>query len=234
MFTEEAWTLDMANEGQMSRKREALKDALVDSAEQIIAERGYLALRARELAQDVGCALGAIYTVFPDLDALVREVKERTLDELEAQIAARFAEIDRAAGGKKQTGVKAAQQRLLALADIYLAFASSRPKLWQALFEHRSPAAANAPEAYQENLERILSHVERPLDEIMPIASLKARRLFARALFSAVHGVLILGLDEKLGALPADLLAWQMRAIVQTATSGAADHPELARLDGAG
>src|SRR5579872_3237503 len=109
MFTKEAWTLDMTNEGQMSQKREALKGALVDSAERIIAERGYLALRARELAQDVGCALGAIYTVFPDLDALVLAVKDRTLDDLEAQIAVRFAEIDRAAGGKKQTGVKNGQ-----------------------------------------------------------------------------------------------------------------------------
>jgi AcrR family transcriptional regulator len=221
----------MINEGQMSQKREALRNALVDSAERSIAERGYLALRVRELAQEVGCALGAIYTVFPDLDALIGAVKDRTLDDLEAQIAVRFAEIDKAGRGKKQTGAKAAQQRLVALADIYLAFASGRPKLWQALFEHRS-LAAKTPGAYQENLERILSHVERPLDVIMPEATTKARRLFARALFSAVHGVLSLGLDEKLGALPADLLAWQVRAIVQAATAGAADHPEWARLDG--
>jgi AcrR family transcriptional regulator len=45
------------------------------------------ALRARDVAQNVGCALGAIYNVFADLDALVLAVKERTLDMLEAEIA---------------------------------------------------------------------------------------------------------------------------------------------------
>ena len=60
-------------------RREQLRGALIDAAETAIAEGGLSALKARDLARTVGCALGAIYTVFPDLDALILSVNLRTL-----------------------------------------------------------------------------------------------------------------------------------------------------------
>src|ERR1700722_10511725 len=76
----------VVNRQEMSSRRLALHDALAASAQRIISERGYQALRARDVAKEVGCALGAIYNVFADLDALILAVKERTLDSLEAEI----------------------------------------------------------------------------------------------------------------------------------------------------
>jgi len=223
----------MVNKGEMSDRRAALQKALVASAERMIGERGYQALRARDLAQEVGCALGAIYNVFPDLDSLVLAVKARTLDALDAAIAERFAATGVRADLEPGGAVKAATQRLQGLAQTYLAFASAHPKLWQALFEHRG-LDATVPEAYMEQLEGIFGHIERPLATIAPSASPAKRRLFARALFSAVHGIVTLGLDEKLGALPKDLLAWQVQAVVRAAALGLADHPELAAQTPAG
>src|ERR1700683_3000969 len=85
----------MVNSGEMSGRRAALREALAASAQRIIGERGYQALRARDVARDVGCALGAIYSVFADLDALILAVKERTLDLLEAEIADRIPSAER-------------------------------------------------------------------------------------------------------------------------------------------
>src|SRR5580700_10611737 len=94
-FEQCSWSGDriaiMVNEAKTSDRRTALRRALIAAAERMIDERGHQALRARELAQDVGCALGAIYNVFPDLDALILAVKAQTLDDLEAEIARRFA-----------------------------------------------------------------------------------------------------------------------------------------------
>ena len=86
-------------------RREALRGALIDAAERHIATEGLAALRARDLAADVGCALGAIYLVFPDLGALASAVRERTLARLEAGAAAAAAPPDarsrqRAGGGR--------------------------------------------------------------------------------------------------------------------------------------
>lgn len=46
-------------------RRERLRMALIDAAEATIAADGLAALKARDLAREVGCALGAIYTAFP-------------------------------------------------------------------------------------------------------------------------------------------------------------------------
>jgi AcrR family transcriptional regulator len=221
MFKKKKMRPSMVNETAPAGRRTALRDALIDSAERIIAERGYQALRARELAQDVGCALGAIYNVFPDLDGLIVAVKARTLDALDAEIAKKIdADAVPAAG-------EPAMKRMQTLAQTYLAFASERPKQWQALFEHRSP---HANVAYHARLRQIFVHIERPLEAIMPGASVRQRQLFAQALFSAVHGVVALGLDNRLGELPAELLAWQVRAIVRTVGDGVAANRELAPL----
>jgi AcrR family transcriptional regulator len=209
----------MVNETLTSVRRGALREALIGAAERAIGERGYQALRARDLAREVGCALGAIYSVFPDLDALVLAVKARTLDDLDAEIGRRAEAAEGASARQSVDPVEAAIQRLLALAQTYLAFASERPRQWRALFEHRS-ADAHVSEAYLAKLTQILGHVERPLEVLMPHASADERRLFGQGLFAAVHGIVALGLDEKLGALPAEVLSRQVAVIVEAAANG--------------
>jgi AcrR family transcriptional regulator len=65
----------------------ALREQLIDAAECTIAEKGLTALKARDLAQEVGCAVGTIYNVFEHLDELVLCVGLRTLAMLEAALA---------------------------------------------------------------------------------------------------------------------------------------------------
>jgi AcrR family transcriptional regulator len=208
----------MVNVQTLSDRRVALRDALVASAQRIIGERGYQALRARDVAQEVGCALGAIYSVFADLDALILAVKERTLDMLEAEIAEQLGP-DGPAPLHAANAREAAEASLQNLAKFYLAFASERTKLWRAVFEHRSPDPI-VPETYMSKLDGILRHVERPLEILAPKLTATDRQLWGRALFSAVHGVVALGLDQKLGPLSAESLRWQVRSLVHAAAVG--------------
>ena len=62
----------------VNARRENLRESLVDAAERTITEQGLAQLKARALAQEVGCALGAIYNVFPDLAALIMAVNSRS------------------------------------------------------------------------------------------------------------------------------------------------------------
>jgi AcrR family transcriptional regulator len=211
----------MVNGRTTSDRRAALREALAASAQRIIAEHGYQALRARDVAQEVGCALGAIYNVFADLDALVLAVKERTLDMLEAEIAARIPSAAQPPGVDARSARDAARRSLRDLAELYLAFASEHPRLWQAVFEHRSPDPM-VPDAYMAKLDGVLRHVERPFEILAPELAPGDRQLWARALFSAVHGVVALGLDQKLGPLSPASLKWQVDALVRAATAGIA------------
>ena len=171
-------------------------------------------MRARDVAQEVGCALGAIYGVFADLDALILAVKDRALDTFEAQIAQNV-QPDERMPEDQALCARAAEASLQKLAGLYLGFARQYPKLWQAVFEHRSPDPI-VPGAYMEKLDGVLRHVERPLEILTPRLAPSDRQLWARALFSAVHGVVALGLDQKLGPLSAESLKWQVHLLVRS------------------
>src|SRR5258708_37586990 len=71
-----------------AERRQRLRDALISAAEWTIETHGLSGLKARALAFQVGCAVGAIYNVVTDLDDLIFAVNSRTLAALERDLAA--------------------------------------------------------------------------------------------------------------------------------------------------
>lgn len=181
----------MANDP--SPQRLELREALIAAATRIIAERGYQALRARELAAEAGCAVGSIYNVFPDMDALILRVKAGALDALEAQVLRELGPF--VAGWPEE-----AAARFLALGRVYLDFAAAHWRLWSSVFEHRAQDSTALAD-YMTRLDAILTHIEAPLAALLPQTAAAERRQLARTLFAATHGVVSLGLDGKLGAI---------------------------------
>jgi Tetracyclin repressor-like, C-terminal domain len=70
------------------------------------------------------------------------------------------------------------------------------------------------PDWYRDEQHRLFRHVEEPLRVLQPRAAPKRRVLLARSLFSAVHGLVRLGLEEKLQTIPLTVLREQMTYIV--------------------
>jgi hypothetical protein len=64
--------------------------------------------------------------------------------------------------------------------------------------------------------------IEEPLHVLQPQASPKRRALLARSLFSAVHGLVRLGLEEKLQAIPVTALREQMTFVITAIGRGMA------------
>jgi AcrR family transcriptional regulator len=192
-------------------RREALKRSLVAAAEQAVRKQGLAGINARDLARRAGCALGAIYNVFPDLDAIVYEVNSRTLSAFERFLAARRRRGTAAAGDDRQRAI----DDLVDLATAYLDFAKANQPRWRALFEHRlATPGARLPEWYVEDQRRLFGLVEEPLAALRPDLSAPDRRALARAMFSAVHGIVTLGLDEKLMSLTVADLAGHLTTVV--------------------
>ncbi len=203
---------EVVDKSSRPQNREELHEALIAAATRVIAEGGYRALRARDLAAEVGCAVGSIYNVFPDIDALILGVKARTLDRLEARVLARL-------GPFAAASPREAEARFLALSDVYLEFAHDNWQLWSSAFEHASPDGP-ALSAYMLRLDAILTNIERPLGALLPGLDSDKRRLLARGLFGSVHGVVSLGLYEKLGAISLDDLRWQVRTVFSATLEG--------------
>jgi AcrR family transcriptional regulator len=191
---------------ETATRREQLKEALVAAAEDAIARDGVAGIKARALAEEVGCAVGAIYNAVADLDELVLLANARTLAQLDATLGAAITTAGH--------GPDWAIDQLNRLALAYLEFAASHRRQWQALFDHRLPAGHTPPEWYQRDLERLFALIERPLAELQPDAPAPRRTALARSLFSAAHGVIALGLEEKLQSIPLPALREQVTTIV--------------------
>ncbi len=200
-------TVQDENEHRSRDRNPVLFDRLLALAEHAIAESGLDGVKARPLAEAAGCSVGAIYNLFPDLHALVLAVNGRTLDAISAAMAAVSDGTDPA-------------DTLVRLADTYLDFAIANGPRWQALFAHRLPAGRVLTDAYEARRLAAFSFIERPLAGLRPDLGEDDRAILARTLFSAVHGMVELGLSRKLGILTVDALREQVRIAVSAIAAG--------------
>ncbi len=146
--------------------------------------------------------------MFADLDALILAVNARTLDAIAAALSA------------VPVGGKNPAEHLARLAEAYLAYAAANGPRWRALFGHRMAGARPVPPGYAERLAAAFAFIEAPLAELRPALTPAKRTVLARTLFAAVHGVVELGLDEKVASLkPAELRA-QLRLVVAAIAAG--------------
>ncbi len=197
-------------------KKEHLRERLIGAAEAAIAAGGLTGIKARDLAHEVGCALGAIYTVFPDLDALIVAVNSRTL----AMLGAHLQTVERGGPWQVQPGAPVAVARLVALAHAYLAFADKHRPRWRALFGYTVPPGQKVPAWHVEEQMQLFRFVDEPLRTLVPYIDDEGRALLARSLFSAVHGIVSLGLEEKFVAVPIAHLRQQLSVVISAAALG--------------
>ncbi len=188
-------------------RHEKLQAALIEAAEQTIAADGLGGLRARVLADKVGCSVGAIYTIFPDLDGIILAVNARTLADIDAAL-------------RKINPRASPIEHLVHLAATYLDYAVQHRARWDALFQHTMSAGQSAPAWYAGEQQAAFSHVEAPLARLCPALAEPDCALLARSLFASVHGMVALGLDEKVAAMPLPVLHEQVAKVVTATARG--------------
>lgn len=190
-----------------SARREELRARLVAAARDLIAEQGLAGLRARDIAERAGCALGGLYTVFADLDDLILHVNSRTLGEMERTLTS-------AASGRGDVPA------FEALALGYLEFARQKARLWSALFEHRMPEGVPVPAWHLQEHVFLVGLIIEPLSAILPALPQEVLVTRARTLFAAVHGVIALSLDNRYVGLPPDALEEEVRTLARVLAAG--------------
>lgn len=185
-----------------------LRTRLIDAAEAEIAAKGLLGLKARDVTQRAGCALGAIYNAVADLDELIMRVNSRTLERLGAALA-------------PASDAGSPAEVTLALADAYAVFALDNRRLWSALFEHRLPEGVEMPDWHRQEHEVLIARIVAPLHSLRPDLPDQEIRLRVRTLFGAVHGVVHLALQGRLVGVPEALLRQEVAALVGALVLGA-------------
>jgi AcrR family transcriptional regulator len=191
------------------QRRDKLRESLIEAAERSIAARGLAGLKSRELARDIGCSNGAVYNLVEDMDELILLVGSRTLRRLDAALT----EAERDQPGS-------APAVLVRIALAYCDFAAENIELWRALFEHRMTPGRPVPDWAIDEQMALFRHIYRPLAMLLPTRSAAELSLTARSLFSAVHGMVALGLEQKLIAVPAGALRKEIAVIVRSVVDG--------------
>ncbi len=189
----------------VSERREALRTAIMAAAETRVAVSGLADLGVREIAHEAGCSSGMVYKLFASHDELVLSINARTLAALAEAVAERLRGIDDLAGA------------ICAMADAYLDFASANTPRWDALFAHRMAGGAALPQWYADQRDQLFDRLAAMIDAASPPLS---GGQFARTLFSAVHGVVALGLQQKVGAVSPDGLRDELQALIQVIMRG--------------
>ncbi|WP_338311305.1 TetR/AcrR family transcriptional regulator [Bradyrhizobium sp. TM239] len=190
-------------------RREKLRVALILAAERMIADRGLPGLKTRNLAREIGCANGAVYNLVADMDELILRVGSRTLHRLDETLSA----AERAAPPSPQ-------ETLVRIAIAYCDFAAENLQLWRALFEHRMEADKVVPDWYVEDQMQLFRHIYQPLAALFPRRGPEELGITARSLFSAVHGMVALGLEQKLVAVPLPALRKEIAGLVRAMIDG--------------
>lgn len=185
-------------------RRTLQRERLIETAEATIAQSGHAALKTRDLAASVGVSLGGLYNLVGDLDELMLLVSARTLRRLDAALGAATSDDP--------------IEKLVGAALAYCRFARDNLSLWRAVFEHH-PAVV--PDWHVETQLGLFRHLVEPLSRIAPHKNETQRQLLARTWFSAVHGVVLLGLEEMLVAVPYDALEGQVAEMVRALCAGA-------------
>lgn len=201
--------------------RNKLKANTLLVAKRIVETEGLSALQARRIAQEAGCSVGTIYNLYDGLDDLIIRVNAGTLENLGTKLA----ELE-------TSDATSLADSLTDMALAYLSFALDSQAAWRAVFEHQLAKDKVVPDWYREHQATLFSIVEKKLANVVTDSA--QRKMAARALFAAVHGVVSIALDQKLGDFDYAATQAQVKFIVRSAAKGLAEEPAQSTASASG
>jgi len=142
-------------------------------------------LSLRSLARDVGCAPSTLLKLYGSFSNLLQYVNIETLDRMGAAVA--------------DLGDADPEPQLRALATAYWQFARHEPYRWQMLFEYPLAEEGELDERQSHIIEALFLRVEAALKRHQPALDDAGARRMARTLWGSVHGLVQLGLNDRLG-----------------------------------
>ncbi|MGM0784720.1 MAG: TetR/AcrR family transcriptional regulator [Pseudomonadota bacterium] len=164
---------------------EALHAQVMSACDAWLQDNPVHSLSLRALARQVGCAPSTLLKLYGSFGNLLQHVNLETLDLLRGVIAP-----------LEDAGP---ESRLKGLALAYWQFAQREPYRWQLLFDFPLAQEGELDRRQSDMIEALFVRVEATLKEYQPaLDDLEARRL-SRTLWGSVHGLVQLGLNERLG-----------------------------------
>ena len=165
--------------GRRSYHHGNLREALVEAALDLIAEKGPAGFTFAEAARQAGVSPAAPYRHFRDRDALMADVARRGFERFERQLASAWDE-----------GRPSLREAFDRLGKAYLAFARGEPAYFSAMFE--SGLSTSAHRDLQEAGDRAFAVLRGACEAIaasMPAGKRPPAMMMALHIWSLSHGI---------------------------------------------
>lgn len=189
-------------------KRNLLKQRIFDAAFHRIEKNGLIGLRARDITTEAGCSLGSLYNAYIDLDDLILNVNSHILTKLSESI------------GGIPPGETKPEDNLRHLAERYMDFAYDNYNLWASLFTHTMQDNVPIPDWYIDRTDETFSKVVEPLLKLRPDLGQEEASQMVRTLFSAVHGIIAINLQERFMSISREALEEQIQSFISIYAKG--------------
>ncbi|MBY8284681.1 TetR/AcrR family transcriptional regulator [Vibrio fluvialis] len=164
--------------------REELVSLTLKTVKEFLGSHSYHELSLRKIATMIGYVPSTLVNVFGNYNLLLLHVVAQTLDELSSEAKVVVSQC------------KDPEQALYQLAYCYHDFAQKNPYRWQLIFEHNMNGEV-LPEWQAERIGTMTSMLEGLLKVIAPQRSDSEILRTSRVLWSGVHGITLLSVDDK-------------------------------------
>jgi AcrR family transcriptional regulator len=181
----------------MTLEHAAVREALIKSTLALMQEGGLAAVKARTVADQAGVSVGTVYNLFGNVDQLILAANLKIYEDLGALGAKRMVAIEadlqkRIKSGKlADTARERLHARLLGLAETYVDFISANANRWSALLAFNRTRAVGESQDNLQHLNALIDILGDVLKEAPRWRTPAERRLAGRALWSAVHGIVV-------------------------------------------
>ncbi|MGD8109074.1 TetR/AcrR family transcriptional regulator [Vibrio sp. TRT 21S02] len=172
----------------MARRNDHTREELIaltlDTVKEFLNEHSYHELSLRKIANMIGYVPSTLVNVFGNYNLLLLHAVAQTLDELSQDAR------------KVVAGCQDPQSALYELAYCYHDFAQKHPHRWQLIFEHNMNGEA-LPEWQAERIDHMTAMLEGLLKVLAPQRTDSEVLQASRVLWSGVHGITLLSVDDK-------------------------------------
>lgn len=164
--------------------REELINLTLEQVKQFLTHHSYHELSLRKIAGMIGYVPSTLVNVFGSYNLLLLHAVAQTIDELSEQA--------------KEAVVSCSDPReaLLKLAYCYHSFALAHPYRWQLIFEHNMNGDV-LPEWQAARIDHMTGMLEGLLTALAPERDPVEVLTASRVLWSGVHGITLLSVDDK-------------------------------------
>ena len=200
------------------RRRQKIFDNAIAAGNDIAKAEGLSGLTARAIANRIGCSVGTLYNVFESLDTLILHLNGSTFDAL-------YEELRKI---EPTDDVAATVHRI---ANAYLDFVRKNPNSWKVIFDHVWPQDYPLPDWYTDKIHRSLTLLIDALSPLFPPGEHDRAMHAAVLVWSGLHGIQSLSVDEKLGFVTSKSAQDLSYAMVQTIVIGLKDEARRSRPD---